>query len=475
MKLRKLLVALLAVVMAVGVATAFAACGDGDKKDDKKDPVNEKTYQLNGSLTDDLGPIGKGFEYMLNLNKDGSSVLSRYNPYNYNTEDAATNKDYDAEFMTGTWKAAKKEGIDCLQIKLAAKTQAGGTANDVTVYSYETAGVYSVEITVPIVVGQSFTRPISLTGGETKKYADANAFIQGTKKAFVAPESVTTFLAKQNDATIGTLYIQAEGKVVAYYGYQEVANGTYVKDATSMKVNLKGTEYTVTIEGNKGSFDYTHNIYGDYNAELHFVCEDLTKVPAFGDTEFEIVTYTGTYRGTEYSIKLTSATDCTYTGKMSYQDNTFDVPFDCTYKIGKDKVIALTVKEEPTGMTAGAWPGMKAITWTVNETDKTMTGAVNYTSVNDVNVTMQGSSMPSKLVIAILDDTNCKFNVAAVAGYGMGIFDCTYTVTDNVITLTIKAEPDADKSPVNAGLWNEIKTMLTWTLDETAHTMTVKA
>lgn len=450
MKLRKLLVALLAVVMAVGVATAFAACGDGDKPDDKK-PANDKSYQLNGSLTDNLGPLGKGYEYMLNLNVDGSSVLSRYNPYNYNTEAAATNKDYDAEFMTGTWKAAQKEGIDCLQIKLAAKTQDGGTANDVTVYSYETAGVYSVEITIPIVVGQSYTRSISLTGGETKKYADADAFIQGTKKTFVAPESVTTFVAKEG----GTLYVQNGGKVIAYYGYQEVANGTYVKDATSMTVNLKGTDYPVTIEGNKGSFEYTHNIYGDYKAELHFVCEDLTKVPNAGAPEFTEVAYKGTYKGTEYTITLTSATECDYkSGAYGGQ-----IPaYACTYTLGQDKVVKLTVKTEPTESNMVAiWNGMKNIVWTLNETDKTMTGVPMYTG------TVNGTPYS----ITLTSDTECKYSTT-MQGYTMG-FDCTYTINSEteVITLTIKTQPSEAMTPV----WNNMKDLV-WTLNDTDYSMT---
>ena len=73
MKLRKLLVALLAVVMAVGVATAFAACGDGDKPDDKK-PANDKSYQLSGEFRDNLQVLGDGFDFLL----DWTVTAARY-------------------------------------------------------------------------------------------------------------------------------------------------------------------------------------------------------------------------------------------------------------------------------------------------------------------------------------------------------------------------------------------------------------
>lgn len=473
MKLRKLLVALLAVVMAVGVATAFAACGDGDKPDDKK-PANDKSYQLSGEFRDNLQVLGDGFDFMLDLNVDGSAVLARYNPFSYDASDAATNANYTAEFMKGTWKAAQKDGVDCLQIKLACHLKDGTTEGDTTVYAYAVAGEYSVDIDFPVVPGQgvNFSRKVTVKGGETKTYADGNAFIAAKKMTFTAPASETTFTAKgQGGNTVATLYVQKEGKVLAYFGYSKIAEGTYTKSSSAMKVVLGDSAIDVTIADNKGSFKYSYDMgYGD-PMELTFACDDLTKVPDFGDADFEPVTYTGTYKGTEYSIMLTSATECTYTGKMSYQGNTYPVSFACTYTIAKD-VIALTVKQEPTGMEAGAWPGMKAITWTLNK-DKTMTGAVKYVSTNEIDINMMGNASKSKLSVSILDDTNCKFTVEAAAGYGMGIFDCTYTRTGNDITIAIKAEPEANS--VSAGLWNTVKTMLTWTLDDTTHTMTVKA
>lgn len=475
MKLRKLLVALLAVVMAVGVATAFAACGDGDKPDDKK-PANDKSYQLSGEFRDDLQALGNGFDFLLNLNVDGNAVLARYNPFSYDASDAATNANYTAEFMKGTWKAAQKDGVDCLQIKLACHLKDGTTEGDTTVYAYAVAGEYSVDIGFPLLpgMGMSFTRTVSVKGGETKTYADGNAFIQAKKLTFTAPASVTTFTAKdQGGNTVATLYVQEEGKVLAYFGYAKIAEGTYTKSSSAMKVVLGDSAIDVTIADNKGSFKYSYNMgYGDPIA-LTFTCDDLSKVPAFGDADFEPVTYTGTYMGKNFSILLSSETECTYTSPIMY-DQVYNIPVKCTYTIAKN-VITLTVDATKLNQQeAFAWNTNKGITWTLNK-DKTMTGAVKYVSTNEIDVKMGENESKSKLSVSILDDTNCKFSVEAVAGYGMGIFECTYTKTDNDITIAIKAEPDAKTEAMSFMLWNTVKTMLTWTLDDTTHTMTVKA
>lgn len=377
MKLRKLLVALLAVVMAVGVATAFAACGDGDKPDDKK-PANDKSYQLSGEFRDDLQALGNGFDFLLNLNVDGNAVLARYNPFSYDASDAATNANYTAEFMKGTWKAAQKDGVDCLQIKLACHLKDGTTEGDTTVYAYAVAGEYSVDIGFPLLpgMGMSFTRTVSVKGGETKTYADGNAFIQAKKLTFTAPASVTTFTAKdQGGNTVATLYVQEEGKVLAYFGYSKIAEGTYLKTDTLMTVTLNNTSIPVTIEENKGSFVYSYNMgYGDPIA-LTFACDDLTKVPAVQPPVYS-GTFTLPYMGeTPFTITLLGNTDCKYSTTITMPQGASSFGFDCTYTI-KNNVITMTVKEEPENeQLKQFWGMMKDIVWTLNDADHTMTGA----------------------------------------------------------------------------------------------------
>ena len=229
MKTKKFIVAILAAILAVGAVFAFTACGpEDDGKDGDTTNPSTKSYQLVGSFTDSLGPLGDGFEFMLNLNTDGTAVLSRYNPYSYDSSDASTNRNFEEKFMEGTWKEAEKDGVDCLQIKLEVRKEDGTTSDASTSYAYDVAGEYSFELGFPIVPGMSFTRNVTLKGGETKKYADANAFIKGTCKTFTPPESVATF---EDEEKGGTAYVQEDGTVLLYSGYTEFATGTYYKTA----------------------------------------------------------------------------------------------------------------------------------------------------------------------------------------------------------------------------------------------------
>jgi len=388
MKIKKLLVGLLAVIMTVGVCFAFTACSnDGDKDKDKDTGTNTKSYQLEGEFRDDLAALGNGFDFLVDLKADNTAVVARYNPFSYDASDAATNKSYEAEFMKGTWKAAKKDGVDCLQIKLACYDKGAEVEGSAfTGYAYEVAGTYSVEISFPLVKGMAFKRQVTVSGGETKKYADANAFIKAKKMTFTAPEHVTVFEAKGQDNNVAaTLYVQNGGKVLMYSGYSKIAEGTYTKNDTAMTITINDTPIEVTVEGTKGSFSYVHDMgYGDYKITYNFACADLTKVPAV---------------------------------------------------------------EAP--------------------------AAPKYTSTNTVTVKnpMNQSDMQAHLVVELTDDTNCKYYVSEFGGQ-LGSFDCTYTLNNGVITLTLKgAEPTEG---MNVGFWTIMKTTLTWTLDDTNHTMTVK-
>ena len=479
MKFKKLLVALLAVVMAVGVAMAFAACGE-EKEDPNKKPeggTNTKSYQLSGEFRDDLSILGGGYDFLLNLNVEGDAVLARYNPFSYDASDAATNPNYTAEYMKGTWKAVQKDGVDCLQIKLAIHKQDGTTESESTLYAYDVAGVYSVEVEFPLVPGMSFTRKVTLTGGENKTYADANAFIQAKKMTFTAPESVTTFESKTQGGEVNaTLYVQNGGKVIAYMGTSKISEGTYTKSATEMTVTLDGTPIEVTIEGNKGSFTYTYSAGGMYDVELNFVCDDLTKVPNTDSTTPEPTTQKYTSTTTVnlsmggYSvpcnlvIELTDETNCKYyaTGYSYTFGN-----FECTYT-RTGNVITLTIKEEPAEDTT--WDVLKeTLTWELDDATNTMkVPAPKYTSTATVQIT-KPAPMDAHLVIELTDDTNCKFYVQEIAAWGLGSFECTYTREGNVITLTIKEEPTGENG---IAIWDVLKETLVWELDVTNNTMT---
>ena len=309
MKIKKLIAALLVAVMAVCTVFALTACGEEEEKPDPTPAPTTKSYQLTGSFTDSLGPLGEGFEFMLNLNADGSSVLSRYNPYSYNASDAATNTSFEAKFMEGTWKEAEKDGVECLQIKLEVKKDDGTSTDASTSYAYEVAGEYSFECTFPIVPGMGFSRSVTLKGGETKTYADANAFIQAKKKVFVAPESVAIFADAEKDAKA---YVQADGTVLLYSGYTQYATGTYYKTSDTFGIVVEGEEVEVTRDGNKASFAYTYSMGGGYDTEYTYVCEDISvlpdKAPAGGEEETGDI-YTATIHENLYGNEA----DVTYT------------------------------------------------------------------------------------------------------------------------------------------------------------------
>ena len=331
MKTKKFIVAILAAILAVGAVFAFTACGpEDDGKDGDTTNPSTKSYQLVGSFTDSLGPLGDGFEFMLNLNTDGTAVLSRYNPYSYDSSDASTNRNFEEKFMEGTWKEAEKDGVDCLQIKLEVRKEDGTTSDASTSYAYDVAGEYSFELGFPIVPGMSFTRNVTLKGGETKKYADANAFIKGTCKTFTPPESIATF---EDEEKGGTAYVQKDGTVLLYSGYTEFATGTYYKTADDFGIIIEGEEVVVTRDGNKASFTSIYSMGGGYDVEYTYVCDDISvlpekaKDPAGGEEETgEVYTATmkeslGVYEAdVTYTLTLIDATNYKITavaGEMS--------------------------------------------------------------------------------------------------------------------------------------------------------------
>ena len=320
MKAKKFVVAVLAAILAVGAVFAFTACGD--PTEEPPAPTNPKSFQLVGSFTDSLGPLGQGFEFMLNLNQDGTAVLARYNPYSYDASDAAENRSFEASFMEGTWKEAEKDGVPCLQIKLAVQKEDGTTSDASTSYAYDVAGEYSFDCSFPIVPGMGFTRTVTLKGGETKKYADDNAFIQGTKLTFTPPASIAIFEAKGS-----TAYVQQDGTLLLYSGYTQYATGSYYKTADSFGVIVEDEEVNVTVEGNKATFQYTYSMGGGYDVDYTYVCEDISELPniappASGEAPpASGEAYTATIK-TE--IPTMGEMDVTYTLTLN-NDNTFSL------------------------------------------------------------------------------------------------------------------------------------------------------
>ena len=218
MKMKKLLAAVLSALMLVSL---LAACG-GSPSSNSQAPSEEpsqpteggsKTYQFWGTYEESGANASMlNAAFLLNLNGDGTAVADKYMFANFDASDAATNPTFTASYMSGTWKEVEKDGVACLQIKLAYVDEAGTESNAQTAYAYDVAGVYSFDLTFPVVPGMSYTRVASMEGKEGQTYADANAFIQAYKQEFTAPESVGTFTDADNN---GTVYLQADGTALS--------------------------------------------------------------------------------------------------------------------------------------------------------------------------------------------------------------------------------------------------------------------
>ncbi len=467
MKLKKIFANLIAGVLAIGMMATTVACGGGETsskpESSTQEPAEKKSYQLVGEYKENLSVLGGGFDFMLNLNDDGNAVLARYNPFTYNGDDAATNTAFTAEYMKGTWKATAKDGVDCLQIKLAVHKDDGTTTNDITAYAYDVAGVYSFDLSFPLVVGMSFTRTCTLSGGETKTYADANAFIQAKKLTFEAPASVAIFesVNEEGEKTGGKVYVQEDGTMLAYAGYTEFATGVYTKstagETITFGVTMEGETVEVSVEGKKASFSYVYSMGGGYDTTYNFVCDDISVLPDLGGADAPTeVKYTGSYGETNYSITILSETECKYANEAYVAMGLSG--FECIYTKDANGTLTLTAKEEPTNpMLQGVWAGMKNMTWTVNDKDNTM--AVKYF----------GKSGENTYSITMISDTECKYANEAYVAMGLGGFDCTYVkAEDGTLTLTIKVEPT---NQALVGIWAGMKD-IQWKIGEGA-TMTV--
>ncbi len=268
---------------ACGGANNESKPADGSKGGDSNQPANTDSYQFWGKL-EEGGSFASFTDaaFLLNLDVQGKTTLDKYNFASYDASPAASNKSYIASYMSGTWKAVQKEGVDALQIKLAFVEEDGSETGASTYYAYESDGVYSVDLTVSLIKGQSFTRTVEMEGQKGQKYADADAFIQAYKKEFVEPENV---LKVESTANGGVAYFQQDGKVLIYVGTNNVANGTYVKTATSLTLKIDDKDIPVTLTTEKGSFTYTYDLAGYQTIDLvfEFPIADFAKLPVTQD------------------------------------------------------------------------------------------------------------------------------------------------------------------------------------------------
>lgn len=368
MKMKKLLAAVLSATM---LGSMLAACGgSGSNSQTSGSETSQsgeggKTYQFWGTYEEDGENASMlNAAFLLNLNEDGTSVADKYMFANYDASDAATNPTYTTSYMSGTWKEVEKDGVECLQIKLAYVDDAGNESNAQTAYAYDVAGVYSFDLTFPVVPGMSYTRVASMEGKEGQTYADANAFIQAYKQEFTAPESVGTFTDATNN---GTAYLQADGTLLLYAGYDKFADGKWALADGAISITLNDEAVDVTMDGNKATFTAERDMGEGNTTSFTFVCEDISalsapeagaQTPAQAPAEAEGI---ATYEAGDLELVLLDDTNM----KVKYP--AYGMERDgFTYVLDGDTLTVTAPSEDVMGAFAQIWAGVGAEKWTIS-------------------------------------------------------------------------------------------------------------
>lgn len=279
MKLRKKLALGLVAIMMISILAACGGNSNGTEGNSVDGAGTGVSYQFCGNFEDADDPAFAAFlnaAFLLNLNEDGTAVCDKYKTASYDGSDAASNENYTEGFLSGTWEETEKDGVECLQIKLSAFDSDGNEADSQTLFAYDVAGEYKVEMTFPIYPGLPYSRQVDMVGKAGVTYEDDNAFIQAYKLEFVAPENVGTFVDEENG---GTVYLQADGKALFYAEYNQFLEGTWAKTADGISITVDGTALDVTMDGNKATFAYSRDMNGQYTTDYTFVCEDVTVLP----------------------------------------------------------------------------------------------------------------------------------------------------------------------------------------------------
>ena len=384
MKLKKLLAAVLSVLMLV---TLLAACGGDTGNNNSQSPVNSpansptdggsdapaaKSYQLTGAYEEEganASTLNAAFK--LELNEDGTAVVDRYMTDQFDHSPADSNETYTRSYLSGTWKAVQKDGVDCLQIKLAYVDETGAESNSQTCYAYDVAGVYSFEMTFPVVPGMSYTRIAPMEGKEGRTYADADAFIQAFKKEFVAPENVGTFTDGENN---GTVYLQADGTALLYAGYDKFADGTWSLADGAIAVIVNGEAADVAMDGNKATFTVDRDPGNGETITYTFVCEDISALsapeggaaPAGGEGEAEGI---ATYKAGDLELVLLDDTNM----KVKYP--AYGMERDgFTYVLDGNTLTVTAPGEDVLGAFADIWSAVGGETWTIDGNTATKAG-----------------------------------------------------------------------------------------------------
>lgn len=287
MKLKKVLTLALSALMLTALLTA---CG-GQPAANSQQPspsvagnnTESKSYQFWGTYEasgENASMLSAAF--LLNLNDDGTAVVDKYLFANFDASDSATNTSFISNYMSGSWEETEKDSVACLQIELAYVDEAGNKSNAQSTYSYDVAGVYSFDLTFPVVPGMSYTRIVHMEGKTGKTYTNANDFIQAYKQEFTAPDNVGFFIDSGNN---GTAYLQANGTVLLYAGYDKFAEGTWSLGDNAIAITVKDKEVEVTMDGNQATFSIDRDMGDGSKVSYTFVYDDISNLPVPEDSQ----------------------------------------------------------------------------------------------------------------------------------------------------------------------------------------------
>ncbi len=424
---------IIALILAVAMMLALVACGGAPAASDNKPAANTnsepaktetkdetpaadaKSYQLVGKYEEsgDFAATING-AFLCNLNADGTAVIDRYKFSNYNAAPAAENPTYEANFMTGTWKAVEKDGIASLQIKVACVDAAGNESNAGTFYANEIAGEWSFDLNFPIVVGAGYTRTATLSGGETKTYADADAFIAAFKQEFNAPEHVGEFVAEDG----AVAYLFEDGTLAIYVYFAKSVEGTW-SNADGIKIALNGEDVEVKTEGNSASFDYTRDRGDGEMMTSTLVCADVTALPT---PEVAAPAEDAPYVGATIVLGETNSFEPKLTVNAD-GTGSLNVAVDMAVKVTKvGNAAVLEPNGELEGFAAQIFPAVPHV-WLLNDETKTMTA-------------LKGAWTDGLKAFYAVDETTMT---VALPAYGMSAEGFKYELSEDGATLTVTA------------------------------------
>jgi len=406
---------------------------------DETPAADAKSYQLVGKYEEsgDFAATING-AFLCNLNADGTAVIDRYKFSNYNAAPAAENPTYEANFMTGTWKSVEKDGIASLQIKVACVDAAGNEANAGTFYANEIAGEWSFDLNFPIVVGAGYTRTATLSGGETKTYADADAFIAAFKQEFNAPEHVGEFVAEDG----AVAYLFEDGTLAIYVNFAKSVEGTW-SNADGIKIALNGEDVEVKTEGNSASFDYTRDRGDGEMMTSTLVCADVTALPA---PEVAAPAEDAPYVGATIVLGETNSFEPKLTVNAD-GTGSLNVAVDMAVKVTKvGNAAVLEPNGEFEGFAAQIFPAVPHV-WLLNDETKTMTA-------------LKGAWTDGLKAFYAVDETTMT---VALPAYGMSAEGFKYEMSEDGATLTVTAPEEL--SAGFAQVWGGAGLAKTFTVD----------